>query len=104
MKISDEELVGVKDDNSDIQLSKEMEFCLLHFDRDVLDNAGAIGPGKTPLGLWEWQANCTGNCMMYLIDYPSVCTSQREQTMQMGGKCPAVWMSVSEGTERGVCI
>ena len=43
MKITDEEIAGLNDDNGDIRFSKVMEFCLSYFDRDVVDN-GAFGP------------------------------------------------------------
>ena len=50
VKRTDEELKGVKDDNSDIQVSKVMEFCLLQFDT-----------GNGVVDLWERQAACTEN-------------------------------------------
>lgn len=56
MKIIDEEVAGLKDDNGDIRFSKVMEFCLPRFDCDVLDN-GVFGPERYLIGLWEWQAN-----------------------------------------------
>ena len=37
VKLTDEELVGVKDDNGKIRFSKVMEFCLPHFDCDIVD-------------------------------------------------------------------
>ena len=60
VKIKDEELPGLKDDNGDIWFRKVMEFCLPRFYRDVLDN-GAISPERPHIGLWEWQANGMGN-------------------------------------------
>ena len=69
VKIIDEEFAGVMDDNGDIQFAKVMELYLPHFDRDVLDNAGAFGHERPPLNLWEWQADRMGNYMLYLIDH-----------------------------------
>ena len=68
MKITDEDVAGVKDDNGGIWFSKVIEFCLLHFDCNVLDN-GAFGPSRPPLNLWEWQAAWMSNYMIYLIDH-----------------------------------
>ena len=68
VKITDEELAGVKDDNGDIWFSNVMEFCLICFDCDVLGN-GAFGPERPPLGLWEWQVNQVANYMFYFIDH-----------------------------------
>ena len=68
LKITDKDLVGAKDDNGDNQFSKVMDFCLHRFDHNVLVN-GVFCPKRPPLGLWEWQANCMGNYMMYLIEH-----------------------------------
>ena len=68
VKIRDEEIAGVMDVNDDICFSKIIEFCLLHFNHDVLDN-GADSPSRPPLNIWEWQAARMRNFMMYLIDH-----------------------------------
>ena len=53
VKMTDEEVAGLKNDNGDIQFSKVMELCLPRFDRNNLDN-GAFGPERPLIGLWEW--------------------------------------------------
>ena len=68
VKITDEELAGVMDDNGNIQFSKVVNFCVLHFDHGVLDNV-AFGPKRPYLNLWEWQVAHMGNYMLYLINH-----------------------------------
>ena len=53
MKITNEELEGVKNlNNGDICFSEVMQFCLLYCDHDVVDN-GAAGPARPPINLWK---------------------------------------------------
>ena len=54
VKITDEEVTGLKDDNGDIRFSKVMVFCLFRFDRDAVLDDGVFGPERPPIGLWEW--------------------------------------------------
>eukprot|EP00532_Pseudo-nitzschia_australis_P010165 CAMPEP_0168239432 /NCGR_PEP_ID=MMETSP0140_2-20121125/21515_1 /TAXON_ID=44445 /ORGANISM="Pseudo-nitzschia australis, Strain 10249 10 AB" /LENGTH=75 /DNA_ID=CAMNT_0008173729 /DNA_START=1 /DNA_END=225 /DNA_ORIENTATION=+ len=46
-----------------------MEFCLPRFDRDTVADNAAFGAERPCLGLWEWQANCMENYVIYLIDH-----------------------------------
>ena len=48
MKLTDEELAGVKNDNCDIQFSKIMEFRLPRLNCAVVDN-GAFDPERPPV-------------------------------------------------------
>ena len=49
VKITDEEVAELKDDNGDIRFTKAMEFCLSCFDCDCPVDDGAFGPQIPPL-------------------------------------------------------
>ena len=68
VKITDQEVAGLQNDNGDIRFTKVMDWCLPLFHCDHLDN-GAFGPERPPLNLWEWQANQMRKYILYLIDH-----------------------------------